>query len=77
MASSFHERRALIRVTAVPTNGQHSVPLLEFDTLDSEETLSNMVEVIHYNGGQIRAADSQAVPPEEVFADLMKKEGID
>jgi ABC-2 type transport system ATP-binding protein len=49
--------------------------LLEFDALDGEETLSNVIEVIHNNGGRIRAVSSQATPLEEVFAHLTHDEG--
>ncbi|MFQ5813888.1 MAG: ABC transporter ATP-binding protein [Anaerolineae bacterium] len=49
--------------------------LLEFDTLDGEETLSEVIEVIHNNGGRIRAVSSQATPLEEVFAHLTQEEG--
>jgi ABC-2 type transport system ATP-binding protein len=48
--------------------------LLEFDALDDEETLSNVIEVIHNNGGRIRAVSSQTTPLEEVFAHLTQEE---
>ena len=51
--------------------------LLEFDALDGEETLSTVIEVIHNNGGRIRAVSSQATPLEEVFAHLTQEEGTD
>jgi ABC-2 type transport system ATP-binding protein len=51
--------------------------LLEFDTVDSEETLSEVIEAIQNNGGRIRAISSQATPLEEVFAHLTREEGAD
>jgi ABC-2 type transport system ATP-binding protein len=51
--------------------------LLEFDALDGEETLSNVIEVIHNNGGRIRAVSSQATPLEEIFAHLTQEEETD
>jgi ABC-2 type transport system ATP-binding protein len=51
--------------------------LLEFDALDGEETLSSVIEVIHNNGGRIRAVSSQATPLEEVFAHLTHEKGAD
>jgi ABC-2 type transport system ATP-binding protein len=51
--------------------------LLEFDALDGEETLSNVIEVIHNNGGRIRAVSRQATPLEEVFAHLTQEERTD
>jgi ABC-2 type transport system ATP-binding protein len=51
--------------------------LLEFDTLNGEETLSEVIEAIQNNGGRIRAVSSQATPLEEVFAHLTREEGAD
>jgi ABC-2 type transport system ATP-binding protein len=44
--------------------------LLEFATLNGEEILSPVIDVVRDNGGEIRALQSEAVSLEEVFAHL-------
>jgi ABC-2 type transport system ATP-binding protein len=44
--------------------------LLEFATLNGEDVLTHVIDVVRSSGGEIRAMRSEAVPLEEVFTHL-------
>jgi len=47
--------------------------LLEFETLNGEEILTHVIDVVRRSGGEIRAMRCEAVPLEEVFAHLTRE----
>jgi ABC-2 type transport system ATP-binding protein len=77
LSEALQDKLASLVVSLKVLSLDRDTTLLEFDTVDGEETLSEVIEAIQNNGGRIRAVSSQTTPLEEVFAHLTRGEETD